>query len=179
MSRLHFVEAQAVFDAFPTASGDIETKPDARPPLDFLRALVKGPAPDEAIAFCAYVLPRRVAVWWASQCVRALQPGLSPADEGALRAAEDWARAPDEQKRNHALRIGDSANPKLASTWVARAAAWSGGSLLVDNEQGPSGPPHLTAVAARTAVNLALVGKPDRVAEIARCAERCAKLAED
>lgn len=178
MPRLNFEDAQAVFDAFPTAAEHISAKPTSQPPLEYLRALVKSPAPDDAIAFCAYVLPRRMAVWWTCQCVRELAGDLTPAENTALEAAEDWARAPDEAKRNRALIIGNAGDHKSPSSWAARAAAWSGGSLVPDNENGASGPPHLTAVAARTAVNLALVGKADRAAEIARCVERCVKLAE-
>lgn len=178
MSRLHFGAAQAVFDAFPTACEDILTEPTDQPPLVFLRALLKGQSPDEAVAFCAYVLPKRMGVWWASQCVRALLDKTTPADEAALAAAEDWVRAPDEAKRNAALRLEKTAPPKAASTWVLRAAGWSGGSMMADAEQGAAAPSHLTAVCARTAVAVALAGKSDRVAQIAKCAEKCIQLAE-
>lgn len=178
MSRLHFVTARAVFDAFPTASEDIVAAPTDQPPLDYIRALVAGPTPDDALAFCAYVMPRRATVWWAIQSLRALLDKPTPDDNAVLQAAEDWVRAPDEPKRNALLKIGMEADVKRPVTWVARAAGWSGGSLVPDNDQCAHAPPHLTAVAARTAINVALVGNPNRVAEIARCADRCIQFAE-
>ncbi len=178
MPRLQFVEAQAVFDAFPTLMENMKAAPTTQPPLEYLRGLVTSPNPDDSILFSACVLPRRMAVWWVSQCVRSLQQNLSHADEVALTTAEAWVRAPDEVTRNEALRIGMSGSSKLPSTWVANAAGWSGGSIMLDNPQGPPAPPHLTAAAARNAVLLALGSKPNRQMEIAACVDKCIGLAE-
>ena len=178
MSRLQFVEAKAVFEAFPTLAGEIETPPTQQPPLDFLRELLKSPKPDDAIIFSACLMPRRMVVWWASQCVRAMLAAPTAADRIALDTAEDWVRAPDETRRNEALRIGISASSKAASTWVANAAGWSGGSIMLDNPQGPPAPPHLTAAAARNALALLLAGRPDREAQIAKCVDKCIELAQ-
>jgi hypothetical protein len=178
MSRIRFAFAQEVFAAFPTAYEDIKAKPAQEPPLVFLRSLVKGPVPEDAITFCAYLLPRREAVWWASQCVRALIGAPTEYDETAIKAAEDWVVEPEEPKRRAALQIGMTGNRKAASTWVALAAAWSGGSLVVSEYGGPPAPPQLTAKAATGALMLALLNKPDRVAEITRCIERGIQIAE-
>jgi hypothetical protein len=178
MSRLRFGAAREVFEAFPTAYDDIKARPTEAPPLAFLRSLASGPTPDDAIGFCAYLLPRREAVWWASQCVRSLIDTPSENDEIALEVAEDWVREPEEPKRRAALRVGLSASRRDASTWVALAAAWSGGSLIVSESGGPPAPPHLTAKAARGALMIALVNKPHRLAQISQCVERGVQIAE-
>jgi hypothetical protein len=176
MPLLRFSTARDVFDAFPTACEDIATQPNNKSPLIFLRELVKGPTPDDAIPFCAYLLPRREAVWWASQSVRALLDKPTANDEAALTAAEAWFRKPEELNRRKALEIGTTANQRAASTWVALAAAWSGGSMI--SSGGPAAPPQLTAQAAFTAIRIALGGKPDRIGCIAQCVERGVRIAE-
>jgi hypothetical protein len=178
MSRLRFGAAQEVFEAFPSACEDIEARPTEAAPLGFLRSLASGPTPNDAIAFCAYLLPRREAVWWASQCVRSLIGTPTEDDEIALEAAENWVREPEEPRRRAALQIGLNANRRAASTWVALAAAWSGGSLIISESGGPPAPPYLTAKATRNALMLALVNKPHRVAEISHCVQRGVEIAE-
>ncbi len=179
MSRLRFSIAREVFEAFPTAYEDIAARPSDQLPLIFLRVLAQGPTPDDAIAFCAYLLPRREAVWWASQSVRALIERPSETDELALKAAEDWVYEPEEERRREALRIGTTAtNQRAASTWVALAAAWSGGPMIISEYGGPPAPPQLTAQAAFTAIRIALGGSPDRVAQITQCVERGVRIAE-
>ena len=96
----------------------------------------------------------------------------------ALEAAEDWVREPEEPKRRAALRVGMNANRRAASTWVALAAAWSGGNIIDSESGGPPAPPYLTAKAARNALMLALIGKPHRVAQISQCVERGVEIAE-
>jgi hypothetical protein len=177
VSVLRFAAARDVFEAFPTAYEDITTKPNDQLPLVFLRELVKGPTPDDAIPFCAYLLPRREAVAWASQSVRALLEKPTKYDEVALKAAEDWVRAPEDQNRRRALKIGTTANQRAASAWVALAAAWSGGPMTVSGG-GPPAPPQLTARATFTAIRIALGGKPDRIGCISQCVERGVRIAE-
>jgi hypothetical protein len=178
MALLRFSVARDVFEAFPTAYEDIEAKPTDQLPLVFLRGLVNGPTPEDAIAFCAYLLPRREAVWWASQSVRALIGEPTEYDEAALKAAEEWVYEPEEPKRRQALRIGNTANRRAASTWVALAAAWSGGPMIISEYGGPPAPPQLAAQAAFTAIRIALGGKPDRIGAISRCVEEGTRIAE-
>jgi hypothetical protein len=178
MSRLRFAAAREVFEAFPSAYQDIEERPTEAPPLAFLRSLASGPTPNDAIGFCAYLLPRREAVWWASRCVRSLIGTPTEDDEVALRAAEDWVREPEEPRRRAALEIGLNGSRRAASTWVALAAGWSGGSIIVSESGGPPAPPYLTAKAARNALMLALIGKPHKAAQISQCVERGVEIAE-
>jgi hypothetical protein len=179
LSVLRFSAARDVFEAFPTAHEDIATEPNDQLPLVFLRGLMTGPTPDDAIPFCAYLLPRREAVWWASQSVRALVDKPTSYDEVAFKSAEDWVREPEESNRRQALKIGTMANQGAASTWVALAAAWSGGPMIFSEYGGgPSAPPQLTARAAFTAIRIALGGKPNRIECISQCVERGVRIAE-
>src|SRR5579864_6955197 len=96
-SRIRFTTARNVFEAFPDLRPMAPPPADESPPLDYARRLLASPRPAEAIAFLAFLLPRREAVWWARQCVVAL---LGPsADDAALRAADAWVREPEEQNR--------------------------------------------------------------------------------
>src|SRR5688572_18990279 len=160
MSRLRFSSARDVFEAFPTAHDDLEAKPTDQPPLVFLEALMESDTPEDAVAFCAYLLPRREAVWWACQCVRELNSSRNPAEDKALAAAEDWVREPEEERRRTALDTGSDSDRNAPATWAALAAGWSGGSMTpVDQPPAPC-PPHLTAKAVRAAVLTALARVP-------------------
>ena len=104
--RLRFTTARQVFEAFPTAASDIEVEPADEAPLDFARKLLAPGRRFESIVYLAYLLPRREAVWWGCQCVRAISGNKA---DDALLAAEAWVRDPDETTRRAALDIGWSA----------------------------------------------------------------------
>jgi hypothetical protein len=178
MTRLRFSTAREVFETFPSAGRVIATRPAVEHPLAFLRRLAQGPAPAEAIAFCAYVLPRREAVWWAAQSLRAMLPVGSAPDEGLV-AAETWVRDPRDETRRAALALADAGDPARPGTWVAFAAGYSGGSM-VEGHAVPC-PPDLTAKMARIAVLTALgrlTGR-DHQAALRNCVEACIRLADD
>jgi hypothetical protein len=179
MSRVRFHTAREVFEAFPAALEDIGAKPTDDPPLVFLRRLAGSPTPEDALAFSAYVLPRREAVWWACQCVRAMAPARTPEDESSLAAAENWVREPEEHRRRVALELGTSRSPRDPATWAALAAAWSGGSMA-PGDYAVQTQPHFTAKAARAAVLTALahVGAVDRAKHLRACVDAALTLAE-
>ena len=154
-SRLRFTSARQIFDTFQSASDDIATPPANEAPLDFARKLARSSRPIEAVAFCAYLLPRREAVWWACQCVRAIQGDQAGADL-ALKAAEAWVREPEEATRRAALDLGASENRRAPTTWLARAAGWSGGDMAAAGLAPTPAPPHLTAKAVLAAIVLAM-----------------------
>lgn len=160
MSRIRFETAQDVFDAFPAARDDIVAAPTDDPPLVFIRRLMDSHTPEDAVAFCAYVLPRREAVWWACRCVADLCPQRAPAEEAALKAAEAWVNEPEDASRWEALRLGSEGGRSLPATWAALAAGWSGGSLAPPDQPPVPAPQHLTAKAVRTAVLTALARAP-------------------
>jgi hypothetical protein len=173
-----FPTARDVFEAFPTACNEIAAKPTDAEPIAFVRSLMKGAKPEDALAFCAYLLPRREAVLWACQCVRDFLDQPTEADEAALETAEAWVWEPEELQRDKALRTAIGADPQAASTWVVRAAAWSGGRLTIGEHGGPLALPQLTAQATFMALMIALAGKADRPNAIARCIERGIQIAQ-
>jgi hypothetical protein len=176
-SRIRFATAREVFDAFPSAVDDVRVEPTDEPPLAFVRSLAAGPTPENALGFCAYLLPRREAVWWGCQCVRALCPSLTGPEGQALEAAEAWVREPEDERRRAAMSVGMRGNRNVAATWVALAAAWSGGTMTAGDNAVPVAP-HLTARAVRIAVLTALarVGARDRAQQIKVCLDGALRL---
>ena len=131
-SRIRFTSARNVFEAFPDL-GRVVAGASWRPrPLDYARELMASPTPTNSIAFIAYLLPRREAVWWAIQCVRAML-GASAKDK-SMGAADAWAREPDDDNRRAALAAYVGRDPKAPTTWVAFAAGWSGGSITAADQ---------------------------------------------
>lgn len=159
-SRLRFGTARELFNAFPTAAEDMKATPTATPSVDFCRALLDGRIPEEAVTFCAYLLPRRVCVWWGHQCLSRLKDMLDEQDEGMLALAEAWIREPEEERRYAALDAAMDTRVKTPGVWVALAAGWSGGSLAPRGMAPVTPPPYLTARAVNTAILAALARMP-------------------
>ena len=170
-SRIRFTSAQSVFEAFPDLSY-VATRPaNDIDPLAHARALATSSRPSDSVLFTSHLLPRREAVWWAIQCVRALTAG-NAADE-ALRAAETWVRTPEDENRRAALGVASGADRRKPTTWLAFAAGWSGGSLLAEDQKAVPPPPGACAMAANTAIMLAVAaGDPRAILDrIVACAE--------
>lgn len=178
MSKLRFSTAQEVFETFPVARELIQTAPTTEPPLTFLRGLAKASHHKDAIGFCAFLMPRREAVWWALQSVQRMTTPGAPTDPG-LKAAEAWVRDPTDETRRAALALGESGHHASLGTWVALAAGYSGGSI-VSTHAVPS-PPDLTAKTVRIAVLTALGRVPERERDAAlrNCIEACIRLLDD
>jgi len=156
--------------AFPSVADDVRVEPTDDSPIRFAHQLAGGPTPEDALSFCAYLLPRREAVWWSCQCVRALVPTLSEQEIHDLNAAETWVREPDDTNRRAALELGTRGNRNFATTWITLAVGWSGGTIPVGNNV-VSAAPHLAARAVRIAVltTLARVAAKDRARQIQAC----------
>jgi hypothetical protein len=180
MSRVRFATARALYETFPEVSEKIGIAPTDQFPIDFLKGLASKGKLDEAVAFCAYLLPRREAVWWACGCTRA-SLGEIPRDRGAcLLAAEAWVYDPDDEHRKAALEIATQADSNDPLTWLALAAGWSGGVLVTFPSVPVPVPTYMTARAARIAVLLstAKIGKDQRAARLQACIADGIKLAE-
>jgi hypothetical protein len=180
VANLRFATARDVFEAFPTAREDITTPPAEVEPTAFVKTLATGETPEDAIGFCAYMLPRREAVWWACQCLRTLDPSPPAEEAAAIEVAETWVREPEEHRRRAALRLTNAADQRAPATWAAFAAAWSGGSM-VEGEHPVPAPPHLTAKAVRAAVLIALarVGAKERERHLRACIDGALSLVRD
>jgi hypothetical protein len=178
MSLLRFATAEALFETFPELSQKMTARASEQGPMVFLRALVTAGKIEDAVTFCAYLLPRREAVWWAIQCVRAML-GAS-AEDGALRAADGWVRTPEEDSRRAALAAFTAGDQKAPTTWLAFAAGWSGGSITPPESDPLPAPPSACAMGVNTAVMLAAcAGDPLGVVDrLKACAEAGIRFAE-
>lgn len=180
MSRLRFATVRALFETFPEVAKLVGAAPTDQPPIEFLKGLGSQGKLEEAVAFCAYVLPRREAVWWACGCARALLGEIPPDQWGGLLAAEAWVQHPDDHHRTAALDIATKSDRNHPLTWLAFAAGWSSGSLVATPEVKAPVPPYMTARTARIAILLsaAKLGKVEREARLRSCIAEGIKLAE-
>jgi len=173
MPRLRFETVRDLLEAFPIAERLIEVEPSDAPSLQFLEGLIARGELDRAVGFCAFLLPRREAVWWGCRTVRALIAVPSRDEETAIRAAEEWVRQPEEDRRATALELGVRGNSELPSTYLALAAGWSGGRISMGAGEPIPVPPHQTARVVRAAVLVAACRVPmeQRPDVLRRCLE--------
>ena len=153
MPFVRFATARALFESYPEVEKKIGVAPTDHPPIDFAKELLSSGKLADALTFCAYLLPRREAVWWACTSARTLHPDIQRAHADGLRAAEAWVATPDDDHRRAALAIGTAGDTSQPATWLARAAGWSGGVETSGARQIPI-PAYMTARAARIAVFL-------------------------
>src|SRR5882762_10355225 len=179
MSLLRFATAEALFETFPELLQKISARPGEQCPTVFLRTLVAAGKIADAVTFCAYLLPRREAVWWACGCARA-SLGEIPRDRGAcLLAAEAWVYDPDDKHRKAAQEIGTQSDSNDPLTWLALAAGWSGGLLAAFPGLPVPVPTYMTARAARIAVLLSVAKlRKDRPSRLQACIADGIRLAE-
>lgn len=180
MSRVRFATARALYETFPEVSDKIGIPPTDQFPIEFLKDLASRGKLDEAVTFCAYLLPRREAVWWGCACARA-SLGEIPQDRSAcLLAAQAWVYNPDDERRKAALELGTKSDSNDPLTWLALAAGWSGGVLVMLPNLPVPMPTYMTARAVRVAVLLAAAktGKHQRTARLQACIAEGMKLAE-
>jgi hypothetical protein len=177
-TRLRFNTARQVFDAFPKITSEIDLRPtDEEAPLEFARKLIAREHRFDAIVYTSCILPRREAVWWGCQCVRALNGNKA---DDALLAAEAWVRAPEGQQRRAALQVAASADTSVPTTWLAWAAGHSGGSIALEDSPPVRASPDATALNLKAAVILAIVEHPmtEAFAWIRACVDAGIRLAE-
>jgi hypothetical protein len=156
MSQVRFVTVRDLFDTYPSASADVGAAEGGMRSLDFIRALVGKKEWEPAISFCAYLLPRRVAIAWACRSIRRMISELRPDEERMLGFAEDWVGEPEEPRRRKALASGTMGDTRSPATWVALAAGWSGGNVVPDEMGSAPADPEQTAKAVRVALFIAL-----------------------
>jgi hypothetical protein len=133
-------------------------------PREFLEALVRDEKYRDAIKFLAFALPPREAIWWACLGTLSLQAGhLHKEDPVALTAVVRWVLEPTEEHRQEAeARV----NMDTAAGLVARAVAWTGGSVRPPSLPAlPPGPdfPHRGAYLAL--VKAVTTGPADKIEE--------------
>ena len=181
MSLLRFATAEALFETFPELLQKISARPGEQCPTVFLRTLVAAGKIADAVTFCAYLLPRREAVWWACGCARALLGRIADDRATGLVAAEAWVNEPDDERRQAALELGTRGHCDDALTWVALAAGWAGGLLGSGPHLSIPMPPYMTARATHAAILISAsnVKRDQRPAYLQACVADGARLAEE
>ena len=177
-SRIRFSTARDVIEAFQDLRRISPRPADTVAPLDYARQLLVSRPPTNAILFLAYLLPRREAVWWARQCVGAI---LGPrSEDDALRAADAWVRAPEEERRLAALAIGTAGEQAQPTTWLALAVGRSGGSVSAPDQKPIVLSPSACAQAVNAAIVLAICGQDPKAIRgwVEACVEAGIRFAE-
>lgn len=180
MSQTRFVTTLALFETFPRSVTRIAAEPTDEAPATFLKKLSAQRKFEDAITFCAYLLPRREAVWWACGCVRGLLGDIAASRTRPIIAAEAWVYNPDDEHRRTALEIGKQGDNDDPLTWLALGAGWSGGALLAHPQHLVPVPAYMTPRAARIAILLsARIFEPEQyTARMQACIVDGIKLAE-
>lgn len=156
----------AFYDAVPFSSDALECADRKKPVDENIRGLAEKGFYHDAVLLLSYMLPKREAVWWASQCARSSVTTKTPAREStAINLAEAWAMKPDNDKRRKVLALGEDIGSYSAAGMVAMAAGWSAGNIAADDALDVPSPPHLSAVAVSAAVALAASADPDHLDE--------------
>jgi hypothetical protein len=140
---------------------------DGQAPGTYLDLLIeKGHLPD-AVRFLAHALPRREAVWWASQCGRLVAgTTLTPEVANAFETAEDWVAHPDEDNRRAAQRACEPATLRTPAGLAALAAFVSEGSISLPGLPVVEPPSFATARSVAGAVLIAgVLSEPEKAPE--------------
>ena len=160
MKHLRFSTARQVIEAFPNLDGEFSGYDLDLEPFAFIDALLAQGGARKAMAFCAFLLPRREAVQWLSLALRQRHQPPNAAETSLLRLVEDWLKKPIEFTRRAALDAGMDDPDKGVFAWAALAAGWSGGSLSPNPEHPVPPPPHLTGHAVNVGLTLLVAGLP-------------------
>ncbi|TPI65674.1 hypothetical protein FJ420_14580 [Mesorhizobium sp. B3-1-3] len=123
-NELGYRTARDLFLACPAIARDMKLPAANQPPLEFCRALLAGRVPEEAVTFCAYLLPDRAAVWWGHECLSHLSELLADRDLELLALVNDWVGEPGNPRHRAALSSAVDPSPATPAAWIALSAAW-------------------------------------------------------
>lgn len=136
----------------------------ARPDQDgpaFVAALLGAEEYPAALAFLAYLLPKREAVWWAWTCARrGLPPQPKPAVQAALDATERWLVEPTDANRRAAFESAEPADLGTPAGCAALAVFFTGGSIAPVGVPDVPPPEGAAARAIAGSITLAAVAPP-------------------
>jgi hypothetical protein len=179
--NFRFETAQELFEHIPEITEDVTAQPGSHSSMEFINELAKGPTPEEAITFCAYLLPRRFAVWWGHECLHLFESALNENDKEMLELAAGWVGAPEEEARYAALDAAMDSKAKTPGVWIALGAGWSGGSMVGPDLPPVPPAPYLTARAVNEGILsvLARVDVLQRGEELDRCTRMAIRLSEE
>ena len=149
------------------SQGGLSLITDQMSPSACLDALETQALYEDAVRFLAHKLPARGAIEWAVKCVRELEaPDRRQRPNEPLEAAETWLLAPSDATRQAARQAADRSPDKSASTLVAMAVYFSGGSITQPGQPEVQPPPYSAAKMAGGAVRISVVSyDPPHTAE--------------
>lgn len=166
--------------ACPAVARDMVARPTEQPSIEFCRALLAGRVPEEAITFCAYLLPERAAVWWAHECLSHLTVLLDHRDQELLALVRDWVSEPDSPHHRPEVSKAAAMPPTTPAAWIALAAGRHGNGSAMDasavSALQPS--PAAQAVSAGVLAGLARVALEDRFSVLSAFVEMGIQMAE-
>jgi hypothetical protein len=176
LARLRFSSAQQVIEAFPHLRKELTLQPLELEPFAYLEKLLSSDQPKKALAFCAFLLPRKDAVEWLCRILRKMEATLSASEKALLKLAENWVQSPNENARKAALEAGNADDDKWPACWAALAAGWSGGNLTSDPNHAVPPPIHLTgqAVAVGMSFMITLLPPAEQKKKIEECVRQAA-----
>lgn len=99
---------------------------------DLKTALAEQPA--DIVQVMAQALPVRHSVWWGLLCGAAVE-GFAKGEPavGCVKAVMDWVFHTEDEQRLKARAVAEPTDWKQAEGLLARAVAWSSGSILPDS----------------------------------------------
>jgi hypothetical protein len=173
-NALRFKTARDLFAANPAAARDMRAIPTDQPSLEFCRLLLAGRTPEEAITFCAYLLPDRAAIWWGHECLGHLTELLEEQDRVLLALVQDWVSEPHDPGRRAAVDDATTPHQRTPAIWIALAVRWHSNGWAV----GLPPLPAAHAVNAGILAGLARVAVVDRLSVLTAFVEMGIQLAE-
>lgn len=121
VNGLQFQTARDLFAANSAVAWDMTAVPTDQPSLEFCRRLMAGRIPEEAITFCAYLLPDRAAIWWGHECLGHLTELLEEQDLETLALVQDWVGEPNNASRRAAVAEAAMTRQHTPAGWIALA----------------------------------------------------------
>lgn len=164
--------------ACPAVSRHMVALPTEQPSIEFCRALLAGRVPEEAITFCAYLLPERAAVWWAYECLHYLTELLDSGDQELLALVHDWVSQPDSPYHSAEVSKAAAMPPATPVAWIALATGGNGSTVEASAVSALQPLPAAHAVSAGVLAGLARVALADRFSVLSAFVEMGIQMAE-
>lgn len=159
VNGLRFQTARDLFAANTAVAQDMTAVPTDQPSLEFCRRLMAGRIPEEAITFCAYLLPDRAAIWWGHECLDHLTELLEEQDLETLALIQEWVGEPGNASRRAAVAEAAMARQQTPAGWIALAVQ-----RHVNDPADQANGPRLRPLPAAHAVNAGILAGLARVA---------------